>query len=134
MLTLLAFDPEEGQLPLYQTHREYVCPGVTAGRQDASEARCDSTSLRSPAVQLVTVTLSATDPEWASLVWLQVAALLATLEPACWKHAGSVDPPGLEVSREGLFTRLPVVGSGGAGGGIIPPVASGRITLVEQRF
>src|SRR5215469_15790921 len=129
MLTLVGFDPEEVQLPLYQTHMEYVCPGVTVARQDASEARCDVTSLRSPAVQLLTVTFSATDPEWASLVRLHVAVLLATLAPPCWKQTGSaVDPPAFTFSRDGFWTRLPVVGSGGAGGGTIPPVASGRIT------
>jgi hypothetical protein len=39
MLTFVGFAPEYAQLPLYQTHTEYVFPGVTAARQDACDCR-----------------------------------------------------------------------------------------------
>src|SRR6266700_3968467 len=95
------------------------------------EARCDTISLRSPAVQAVTSTRSAFAPEWASLVTDQVAALEPVVAPPCWKQLGSVDPTGT-VSSDAFCTRLPVSGSGGAGSGTTPPVASSGIVDVEQ--
>src|SRR3954471_835782 len=93
------------------------------------------TSLRSPADQFVTSTRCATLPECASELMDQVAMLLATLAPACWKHTGSAaGPPPLSCSSDGFFTRFPVVGSGGAWGGTPPPVASSRIVDAEQRW
>src|SRR3954452_18511111 len=114
----------------------YCDPGVTAVKQLLSLPRCVRTSLRSPPVHLETATRSATTPEWASLVWDQTAELLATLAPACWKHTGS--EAGVlalrSCSRDAFCTRLPEVGGLGAGAGTNPPVASGRMEAVLQRW
>src|SRR5216683_5792112 len=125
MLTLVGAGPEKAQLPLYQTHIEYTRPGVTVARHDCSAWRWVRTSLRSPAVQFVTSIRSATAPECASLVRVQAAVLPVTVAPPCWKQSGSPagDFSGRSVSSEGFCTRFPVVGSGGAGGDTIPPVA-----------
>src|SRR5438270_6633843 len=135
MLTFVGTTPENAQSPLYQAHIEYVRPGSTAARHDCSAWRWVRTSLRSPAVQFVTSTRSATAPECASLVSVQLAALPATVAPPCWKHSGSAagDFTARNSSSEGFCTRFPVVGSGGAGAGTTPPVASPLIASVEQR-
>src|SRR4051794_3862029 len=136
MLTFAADAPAYAQLPLYQTHIEYVLPGVTVARHDFSDWRCVRTSLRSPAVQLVRSTRSATEPECASPVSVQLATLLATFAPACCMHTGSAAGEfcARSISREPFWTRLPISGSGGAGAGTTPPVPSARIVSLEQRW
>src|SRR5262245_2120408 len=130
MLTFVGVAPLNAQLPLYQTHIEYVRPGVTAARQDFSAARWVRTSFRSPPVQPVMLARSATLPLWASFVRLHAAVLLATLAPACWKQTGS-EFAARRASSDGFWTRLlAATGSGGAGGGTTPPVASGLIVEV----
>src|SRR3954463_9099917 len=104
MLTFVGEGPEKPQLPLYQAHIDSLLPGVTAARHDCSDWRCVKTSLRSPAVQLPTSTRAATEPECASFVRPQLAALFATLAPACWKQTGSVEDElvARSVSRDGF--------------------------------
>src|SRR3954453_17834548 len=110
---------------------------MTSARHDFSDVRWVRTSLRSPPVQLLMSTRSATAPECASFVSVQVAVLLATLAPACWKQMGSDEDVfwARSASSEPFWTRLLAAsGSGGAGGGTVPPVASGRIVSVGQRW
>src|SRR3954471_8469215 len=137
MLTFVGARPECAHRPLYQAHIEYLPPGVTAARHDFSTRRCVTTSLRSPPCQLRTATRWATPAECASLVRLHVATFRPGLAPACWKQTASApvadDADGAGASSDGFCTRLPVVGSGGAGGGTTPPVASALIAAEAHR-